>query len=168
MTNSLYDKLGHRKYLVTRERRAFVRAALRRDVAEADFCLTLAVTGGRISEVLALTWDRVDFANEMIVFRTLKQRSKLVFRAIPVPIWLLRRLRQLKRSDTGRVWPWGRTTAWKIVKAAMLQGRITPPLCKPKALRHAFAIEAGQRQIPLNPHSPDEIVIARAQMSIQT
>jgi integrase/recombinase XerD len=58
MSGSLFDTCGHRKYLVASERRAFVSAALAEDDPTASFCLTLAVTGARISEVLALTLDR--------------------------------------------------------------------------------------------------------------
>jgi site-specific recombinase XerD len=50
----------------------------------------------------------------------------------------------------GRLWPWGRTYGWKIVKTVMRGAGITECLCKPKALRHAFAVEAGQKAIPLN------------------
>jgi site-specific recombinase XerD len=32
----------------------------------------------------------------------------------------------------------------------MRNAGISPGLCKPKALRHAFAVEAGQKGIPLN------------------
>jgi site-specific recombinase XerD len=32
----------------------------------------------------------------------------------------------------------------------MQQAGIAPQLCKPKALRHAFAVEAGQKGVPLN------------------
>src|SRR5690242_15785104 len=75
MSGSLFDKLGHRKYLVARERLVFVLAAHGEDDLTASFCLTVALTGARISEVLALTADRVDIANEAIVIETLKQRT---------------------------------------------------------------------------------------------
>ena len=44
-----------------------------------------------------------------------------------------------------RWWPWGRTTAWKTVKSVMRSADIADNVCKPKALRHAFAVEAGQQ-----------------------
>jgi site-specific recombinase XerD len=50
----------------------------------------------------------------------------------------------------GRFWPWGRTNGWKVVKSVMRKAGIAEGLCKPKALRHAFAVEAGQKSIPLN------------------
>jgi integrase/recombinase XerD len=36
------------------------------------------------------------------------------------------------------------------VKRVMRSAKIGERLCKPKALRHAFAVEAGQKGIPLN------------------
>ena len=85
MTQALFDQAGNRKYLVAHERAAFVRAAVAEGGAVGGFCLTLAFTGARISEVLALTAERIDFGNGAIVFETLKQRKKGIFRAVPVP-----------------------------------------------------------------------------------
>jgi site-specific recombinase XerD len=39
---------------------------------------------------------------------------------------------------------------WKVVKLVMQKAGIAENLCTPKALRHAFAVEAGQKSIPLN------------------
>lgn len=47
-------------------------------------------------------------------------------------------------------WPWCRTTAWSHVKRVMKTAGITNALCKPKALRHGFAVDAGQNGVPLN------------------
>jgi len=146
----LFDQRGNRKYLVAQERLAFVQAALNECEAISTFCLTMAFTGARISEVLALTATRIDVAQEVIVFQTLKQRRKNVFRAVPVPRSLVDLLTSYDDGKEGRLWPWGRTTAWKVVRAVMREARISECLCKPKALRHAFAIEAGQKGIPLN------------------
>jgi len=151
MTQSLLDKSGARKYLVASERKAFVSvAAMHEDDGIAAFCLTLAVTGARISEVLALTPERVDVSNSAVVFETLKQRKKGVFRAVPVTHLLLRMLIGICNEPRARLWPWGRTTAWKLVKRSMLAAEIPHWLCKPKALRHAFAVEAGQHGVQLH------------------
>jgi site-specific recombinase XerD len=150
MIPALFDQRGNRKYLVARERLAFVYAASKEREAVSSFCLTMAFTGARISEVLALTVTRVDAADEAIVFETLKQRRKSVFRAVPVPRTLIPLLTNYGGGREGRLWPWGRTTAWKIIKRVMRQAGISECLCKPKALRHAFAVEAGQKGIPLN------------------
>jgi len=150
MSGSLFDGNGSRKYLIARERLEFVHAASKEREAISTFCLTLAFTGARISEVLALSAERIDVTDETIVFETLKQRKKQVFRAVPVPRALISLLVSYAAGRTDRLWPWGRTTAWKIVKAVMRQAGIVESLCKPKALRHALAVEAGQKGIPLN------------------
>ncbi len=146
MSGSLFDRGGVRKYLTARERLAFVYAASNESEAISTFCLTLAFTGARISEVLALTISRVDAADEAIVFETLKQRKKRVFRAVPIPGGLVPLLVSYGAGKSGRLWPWGRTTAWKTVKTVMREAGTAECLCKPKALRHAFAVEAGKRE----------------------
>lgn len=150
MTPGLFDQRGNRKYLTARERLAFVYAASKEREEISAFCLTLAFTGARLSEVLTLTVSRIGAADEAIVFETLKQRKKLVFRAVPIPRGLIPLLVAYSAGKQGRLWPWGRTTAWKIVKAVMRKAGIAESLSKPKALRHAFAVEAGQKGIPLN------------------
>lgn len=150
MTPALFDHRGNRKYLIARERLAFVYAASKESDAMSTFCLTLAFTGARISEVLALTANHIDAADEAIIFETLKQRRKQVFRAVPVPRTLIPIITMYCVGKEGRLWPWGRTNGWKIVKNVMRRAGISDSLCKPKALRHAFAVEAGQKGIPLN------------------
>lgn len=152
---SLFDCSGTRKYLASRERLAFVFAANREEGPIATFCLTLAITGARISEILALTPERIDLADGAIIIETLKQRRSGNFRAIPVPNALLRRLKDVHRitdpaSRGRRLWPWCRTTAWKHIKQVMNKAGIGNPLAKPKALRHGFAVEAGQNGVQLN------------------
>lgn len=148
--SALFDQRGNRKYLVSRERLAFVFAASREGEAASTFCFALAFTGARISEVLALTVSRIDIADDAIILETLKQRKKQIFRAVPVPHSLILRLAEYGIGKEGRLWPWGRTTGWKVVKAVMRKAGISGDLCKPKALRHAFAVEAGQKCVPLN------------------
>jgi integrase len=111
-----------------------------------DACIFRA----RISEVLAITAARVDITDEAMIFETLKQRKKLVFRAVPLPGSLMPLLVAHARGRGGRLWPWGRTTGWKVVKDVMQAAGIPSQLRKPMALRHAFAVEAGQKGIPLN------------------
>ena len=100
--------------------------------------------------MLALTANRIDAADETIIFETLKQRKKRVFRVVPVPRALTPILTMYGVKSEGRLWPWARTNGWKVVRAVMRKAGIAESLCKPKALRHAFAIEAEQKGIPLN------------------
>jgi integrase/recombinase XerD len=155
---SLYDGYGRRKYLVPKERGAFLRAALRVGGNTASFCAVLTFTGARISEVLALTPERLDHANCAINFETLKRRKRGVIRAVPVPPNLLRYLdsvhhyrdAQLDSSKAGnRLWTWSRTTAWRRVKLVMRLSNSPEHLAKPKSLRHAFGATAAMKLVSL-------------------
>ena len=141
------------------ERRAFIRAAKRFAPTVESFCVTLALTGARISEVLALTPDRIDRASHAIIIESLKKRRSGVFRAVPVPDYLIDRLAAVhgissRTSDTSsrgeRLWPWSRTTAWQYVKTVMIAAGIPRSVSKPKALRHGFGVAATQSGVPLN------------------
>jgi integrase/recombinase XerD len=158
-TQTLFDFRGNWKYLTSTERRAVATAALRMAPQIATFCLTLLYTGARISEVLALTPERIDRANGAIIFESLKRRRRGLYRAIPVPSELLSRLEVVhdisiaqmdgSRRDK-RLWTWGRTTAWKHVKFVMRTAKIRERLAMPKSARHAFGVDAVQNAIALN------------------
>ena len=82
---TLHDQHGHRKYLTPAERDAFLKAADDAELREVrTFCATLAHTGCRISEALALTADRVDLKDGMIVIAGAKKRKTGIYRPIPV------------------------------------------------------------------------------------
>jgi integrase len=156
----LYDIQGNRKYLSSGERRAFMRAAANADPAVETFCLTLAYTGARISEVLALTPRRFDFSVRGITIESLKKRRRGVFRTIPVPESLLERLDEVhgvKDAETdnarcdARIWCWCRTTAWTRVKEVMSDAGVSSAWGVPKGLRHGLCVECTtDAQIPLN------------------
>jgi len=160
ITFQLYDHAGQRKYLTTEERTAFLKAAERADRAVPTFCMTLAYTGCRISEALALTADRVDLGGKVIIFESLKKRRSGLFRAVPVPgsvldaLDLAHGLREAQRARDGgksvRLWPWSRPTAWRRVSEVMGDAGITGPQASPKGLRHGFGVAAVQAGIPLN------------------
>jgi hypothetical protein len=48
--------------------------------------MTLAYGGCLLSEALALTANRVDFAAGVLVFESLKKRHVGIFRSVPVPL----------------------------------------------------------------------------------
>ena len=94
----LVDSRG-RKYLTTDERARFLQAAARaRQPADQTFALTLAHTGARISEILALRAQDVDLDAGTVRIRTLKRRAEH-WREIPVPPELLRASSSSIRSD---------------------------------------------------------------------
>jgi len=159
MTWSLYDARGRRKYLVPKERRAFVRAALTVGGEIGTFCAVLAFTGARVSEVLALTPECIDDGNYALNFETLKRRKRGIIRAVPVPQGLLvclDRAHHYREAQLDpvrgrlRLWPWSRTTAWRRVKEVMRAAQEPDHVSKPKALRHAFGAEAALNQVSLS------------------
>ncbi|HEY4940038.1 MAG TPA: tyrosine-type recombinase/integrase [Rhizomicrobium sp.] len=156
----LYDQLGNRKYLTASERHAFMDASRRASPEVETFCLTLAHTGARISEVLALIPARIDTSAQAIVIESLKKRMRGIYRAVPVPTELLARLEQvhsISKAQTEsqlanrRIWKWGRTTAWLRVKEVMQDAGIGTAWSMPKALRHGFGvIGVADAGVPLN------------------
>jgi integrase/recombinase XerD len=156
----LYNNRGHRKYLTPAERREFLQAAQRAPEKVRTFCATLTYTGCRISEALALTADRVDLADGVLVFESLKKRRRGVYRAVPVPPDLLSHLDAVHdlrsaRFQEGRgygvpLWDWSRATAWRRVREIMDAAGITGLHASPKGLRHGFGIKATASKVPLN------------------
>lgn len=155
----LYDQKGNRKYLTIDERTAFLNAASLLEPEIHTFCLMLAYTGARISEVLALTPERFDFAEKTVVFECLKKRRKGIYRTLPLPSEMLERIddvqniREAQRNQNTaqrRIWTWGRTTAWKRVKKVMANANIIGARACPKGLRHSFGVCGLQKNVPLN------------------
>jgi integrase/recombinase XerD len=156
----LYDRHGQRKYLTPAERADFLRAASAMPPLVLTFCGTLVHGGCRISEALALTADRVDPADGVLVFESLKKRRRGVFRAVPVPPDFLDRLSLVHDLDTVRqggdrglgirLWPWSRTTAWRRVSEVMERAGLGGIHATPKGLRHGFGIKAVTSEVPLN------------------
>jgi len=156
----LYNHAGQRKYLTPAERDEFLKAAGSAPPDVRTFCETLAYSGSRISEALALTAARVDPGAGVLVFESLKKRKKGVFRAVPVPadfLSALERVHDLKtlRLETdqernGRLWPMSRTTAWRRVREVMQAADISGNQAMPKAVRHGFGIKAVTSEVPLN------------------
>jgi integrase/recombinase XerD len=155
---SLYGSAGSRKYLNAAERRRFIRAARRAEPKTRLFCLVLGCSGGRISEILALTAATIDIDSGVAIIRTLKRRKHVV-RQVPLPRDLLGeltrvfRLRRLQRDPdcaTDRLWTWSRTTAWRRVKGVMAIASVSTTAAMPKGLRHGFGVNAFQSNVP--PH----------------
>jgi integrase/recombinase XerD len=157
----IYDSNGRRKYLTPAERQDFIRAASEVALKQVrTFCGTLVHTGCRISEALALTADRVDFDEGVLIIESLKKRRKGVYRAIPVPPAFLETLdavHDLRASrhavDAARnacLWPWSRPTGWRHVCSVMRAAGIAGLHATPKGLRHGFGVKATVSNVPLN------------------
>ncbi len=156
-TLSLFTTNGQRKYLTGDERRHFLAAAATSGRPElATLCATLAYTGCRISEALALTSASIDFDEGFIAIRCLKKRSKIpVMREVPVPNELLAALRavhiQTGDSVACRLWTLSRSRAWQLVKSVMTDvGIPAGAQTTPKGLRQGFGIHAIRCGVPIN------------------
>jgi len=123
------------------------------------FCLTLAWSGARISEVLAISPVAIDVESGVIAIETLKRRRRGIVRQVPLPLDLLTTLDRLfglaaARRDpelaNGRIWRFSRTTAWRRVKSVMASAGVTGTPAMPKGLRHGFGVKAFQSNVP--PH----------------
>ena len=156
---SLYGPTGARKYLNAAERRRFVKAANRADPQTRLFCLVLGWSGGRISEVLALTPAAIDTESGVANIETLKRRKRGMVRQVPLPRDTLRELNRIFKLDVlqrdpalavERLWKWSRTTAWRRIKEVMAAAGISGTPAMPRGLRHAFGVNAFQSNVP--PH----------------
>ena len=156
---SLYGSTGSRKYLNAAERRRFVKAACRAPLEVQLFCLVLTLSGGRISEILALTPAAIDIDSGVANLVTLKRRKRGIVRQVPLPHDVLYKLDHtfhLRRSQRDpdfacrRIWKWSRMTAWRRVKEIMAAANIIGLPAMPKGLRHGFGVHAFQSLVP--PH----------------
>ncbi len=156
----LFDPQGNRKYLTAPERDRFRAAALQLDDNDVrTFALMLLHSGARISEVLQLQVKSIDFDARAVTFETLKKRRRGVFRQVPLsPEFLdamnlthdLRRRQRRRAQRTERIWPMSRATASRRIDELMTAADIHGPQASAKGLRHAFAIYALQKGVPLN------------------
>ena len=152
----LVDTRG-RKYLTADECQRFLEAArLASRPADQTFALTLAHTGARISEALAVRPMDIDLEAASIRIRTLKRRAKH-WREVPVPPELLRALELVHalRSTPAKaadkpLWPWSRATAHRKIARTMADAGVEGPQACPKGLRHGFGIAAVAAGVPLS------------------
>ena len=151
----LVDAKG-RKYLTAEERERFFRAAVRTPKPEHQtFALTVAHSGARLSEVLALRPADIDLDASAIRIRTLKRRAEH-WREVPLPAETLRALelvhglRSVRPARAGEpLWPWSRATGHRRIVAVMEAAGISGPQACPKGLRHAFGVAAVTAGVPL-------------------
>ena len=153
----LVDARG-RKYLTRDERERFL-AAVRAHPKPAVQTLarTLAMTGCRVSEALAIRACDVDLDAAEILLETLKRRREH-WRAVPVPedlvhsLDLVHRVRAAQASTRGRtrtLWDISRQAAHRQVTAIMNTAGIAGPQATPRGLRHSYGVAAVQAGVPL-------------------
>ena len=153
----LVDARG-RKYLTAEERTRFL-AAVRahRQPTVQTLARTLAMTGCRVSEALALRPCDVDLEAAELRIATLKRRRDH-WRAVPVPedlahaLELVHRVRSAQASPRGRarpLWPITRQAAHRQVGALMAAAGIEGPQACPRGLRHGYGVAAVTAGVPL-------------------
>ena len=156
---TLFGQSGSRKYLNAAERQRFIEAAPRAPAKIRLLCLTLAWSGARISEALALTPGSIDIESGVASIQTLKRRKRGIIRQVPLPSDVLSALnREFKLREAQhdpelanqRIWRFSRTTAWRRVKEVMAVADIAGTPAMPKGLRHGFGVNAFQSNVP--PH----------------
>lgn len=154
---SLYAPTGERKYLNAAERRRALAAMEALPPDQALFALTLAWTGARISEVLALGASSFDLDGGKVAIRTLKRRRPMV-REVPLPPDLLRALDRRFGLRGGRLdrgvldaplWPFSRITGWRLIKKVMTRCNIAGRRATARGFRHGFGVGAVEASIPI-------------------
>jgi integrase/recombinase XerD len=154
----LYATDGARKYLNAAERRRSLTAMQKLPQDKALFAMTLAWTGARISEVLALRRASFQVERAVVAIVTLKRRRFCV-REVPIPPELMAALdrhfeitsrQHSPEAARERLWPYSRTTAWRTIKWVMEKAGVVGRQACPRGLRHAFGIGTVQANVPLN------------------
>ena len=153
----LVDARG-RKYLTSEERDRFLAAIRTHPRPQVQtLARTLALTGCRVSELLAIRVCDVDLDAAEIRTTTLKRRREH-WRGIPVPenlihaldlVHALRRAQASPRSRTRQLWPVTRQAAHRQVVALMRIAGISGPQATPRGLRHSWGVAAVTAGVPL-------------------
>ncbi|MEQ1615880.1 MAG: tyrosine-type recombinase/integrase [Hyphomicrobiaceae bacterium] len=148
---------AERKYLNREERQRVLTAIDHLPMRPALFALTLAWSGARISEVLALTPLSFQIESSLIAIVTLKRRRWCV-REVPIPPTLMQMLAlefglagaQGDQTVSGEpLWSMSRTTAWRVVKRVMAHAGISGRGACPRGLRHSFGVGTLQAGVPI-------------------
>ena len=156
-TFTLVDERG-RKYLTAAERERFLTAVRSHPKPPVQtLAQTLAMTGCRVSEALAIRACDVDLEANEVRIATLKRRRSH-WPAVPLPddlvhaLDLVHRLRSAQASPRGMnrpLWAVTRQTANRQVGAIMRTAGIEGPAACPRGLRHSYGVAAVSAGVPL-------------------
>jgi integrase len=152
----LYSNTQERLYLNYQERKKFMRAANAAPLHIRSFCLTLALTGCRLSEARELSTDSLQVDTGVLSIRSLKKRDKHHVREIHIPESLVSILvEQAAQTPHGKaLWCTergiiSRISAYRWVKGVMDNAGIVGARACPKGLRHGFGVQAVVSQVPI-------------------
>jgi len=158
---SLYTMAGERKYLSSAERKRFYGALpVITCPKERTFVEMIYWTGCRPCEALSMTPRQIQSDEGFVVIRSAKKRGKLKgrhFRPVPLPEAFLNKMEEVHglrgvhvRDDTGnmRLWPFGRTKGWRLVKRVMEAAGISGIQSCARGLRHTMGVHAIITNVP--------------------
>jgi len=140
----LYDRSGNRKYLNPPERFLFYETVeTAENLAQKTLCMVLIL-------VSKCKFFDFDSSEKTLLFKTLKQRGKIIQRVLPIPDFLIDLLLQQAPSNKKKkVWDFTRYTALRYVKNFMTFAGLDGAKATCKGLRHAFAIDNLTEGVPL-------------------
>lgn len=163
--SDLIDPLtGERFYLNKEERTAFKKSAQLLKPDARTFCMMLYYTGCRPSEALEVTPNRLDYAEEWVRFRTLKQKRHNPnkpdkYRTVELPFEYLSDLESFYKAKANKgndkfgsipIWSFTYRTGYRYVKQAMADAEITGVKACPKGLRHSMGVSLALDRVPIN------------------
>lgn len=115
------------------------------------FIILALTTGARMSAILQLTWDRVDFAHRVIDFnipeheQTNKRRP-----VVPMNATLLRALTEAKEAAlSDHVIEWDAQPVKSVKKAVRQAAKRSGVKCSPHMFRHTAGVWMAQRDVPM-------------------
>ena len=153
------SKSGERKYLNDEERKAFFEASTFMDNDIKFYSRMIYYTGARLNEALAVTPDFIDYTEEVVILKTLKQNPK---RPYPRPVELpkdylvtlndIYGVRKKKGTEDGQksIWTFTDRTAQNYIKVIMNAAGITGKKATSRGLRHSMGVMLVQNKVPLN------------------
>ena len=150
----LYNHQAQRLYINAAERKRFLAAVDTQAPPIRAFALTLLYTGCRLSEARALTVGSCQLDERLISIRSLKKRSAVHIRELPIPADLVAAYRALRLPAEGNIWQLNgqtvsRITAYRWIKAIMASAEICGPQATAKGLRHGFGVHAIRSGVPV-------------------
>ena len=138
---------------IDRSQEPFQPGGTRRGNHHALLVRFLWVTGCRISEAMAVTPQDFDFGALSVRLVTRKRRG-MHFRALPLPPGFCGQLAQwllfARPGPDERIFPWGRTRAYEIVRQVLEAGGVDRRRAHPHAVRHGHAFHALANAVPVN------------------
>lgn len=159
--NALYTSSGERKYLNAEEREAFKRSALSMPPHIRTYGLFIYYTGVRTSEALEVTPERLNFDDNTVLIRTLKQNPDKPdkYRVLDLPDTFLFSLeseykaktkKHSQRGHKARLWPFTDRSGQKYIKQIMRQAGIEGVKATARGLRHSVGVMMAMNKTPMN------------------